>query len=103
MSPLYVLLSGHQRAGVKVNDIAGLRLSGFDPHEVGEILCGVFAEMIFEHGFVHGDPHPGLILLHLYHSILTDSRKHSSSSLSGASATPTACSVGSRPVSRAFR
>lgn len=27
------------------------------------MLVEVFAEMIFVHGFIHGDPHPGNILV----------------------------------------
>ncbi|XP_077240999.1 protein kinase superfamily protein isoform X2 [Tasmannia lanceolata] len=32
-------------------------------HKVAKALMEVFAEMIFVHGFVHGDPHPGNILV----------------------------------------
>ncbi|KAJ3206905.1 hypothetical protein HDU67_007876, partial [Dinochytrium kinnereticum] len=45
--------------GVKVNDAAGLRGLGLDPGEVGRLVCEVFAEMVFCHGVVHCDPHPG--------------------------------------------
>lgn len=31
--------------------------------QVAELLVEVFAEMVFCHGFVHGDPHPGNILV----------------------------------------
>lgn len=31
--------------------------------KVARALVEVFAEMIFVHGFVHGDPHPGNILV----------------------------------------
>lgn len=30
---------------------------------MSKALVEVFAEMIFVHGFVHGDPHPGNILV----------------------------------------
>lgn len=31
--------------------------------QVAKALIDAFAEMIFVHGFVHGDPHPGNILV----------------------------------------
>lgn len=31
--------------------------------KVAKVLVEVFAEMIFIHGFLHGDPHPGNILV----------------------------------------
>lgn len=31
--------------------------------QVGKALVDLFAEMIFIQGFVHGDPHPGNILI----------------------------------------
>ena len=31
--------------------------------QVAKALVEVFAEMIFIHGFLHGDPHPGNILV----------------------------------------
>lgn len=36
---------------------------GIKPIKVAKALVEVFAEMIFVHGFVHGDPHPGNILV----------------------------------------
>ncbi|XP_062006416.1 uncharacterized protein LOC133723571 isoform X2 [Rosa rugosa] len=32
-------------------------------HKVAKVLLEMFAEMIFIHGFLHGDPHPGNILV----------------------------------------
>ncbi|KAJ3116102.1 hypothetical protein HDU96_010396 [Phlyctochytrium bullatum] len=49
--------------GVKVNDAAGLRAIGVKPRDVGTLLCEVFAEMVFCHGVVHCDPHPGNVLV----------------------------------------
>jgi hypothetical protein len=49
--------------GVKVNDLAGLRAEGFDPALVGRELTKIFGEMVFCHGFVHCDPHPGNMLV----------------------------------------
>jgi aarF domain-containing kinase len=33
------------------------------PFQVAKVLIELFGEMIFVHGFVHGDPHPGNILV----------------------------------------
>ncbi|KAJ3102039.1 hypothetical protein HDU97_000894 [Phlyctochytrium planicorne] len=49
--------------GVKVNDAEGLRQRGLNPRDVGRLMCEVFAEMVFLHGVVHCDPHPGNILV----------------------------------------
>lgn len=49
--------------GVRCTDVDGLRRQGVDPREVAHKLSDVFAEMILRHGFFHGDPHPGNILV----------------------------------------
>ncbi|XP_047335341.1 aarF domain-containing protein kinase 1 [Impatiens glandulifera] len=49
--------------GCKVNDVESLKEFGVDPVAVANELANVFSEMIFVHGFVHGDPHPGNILV----------------------------------------
>lgn len=66
--------------GAKVTDKAYLEKHGVDGNEVMILVCvGVslmpcplqvmgklgklFSEMIFQHGFVHCDPHPGNILV----------------------------------------
>ncbi|XP_011085935.1 uncharacterized aarF domain-containing protein kinase 1 isoform X1 [Sesamum indicum] len=49
--------------GHKVNDLEFLHRMGISPLEVAKALVDVFAEMIFVHGFLHGDPHPGNILV----------------------------------------
>ncbi|GAB2287693.1 hypothetical protein Dimus_022058 [Dionaea muscipula] len=50
-------------SGSKIDDIEFLKEAGIDPIQVGKLLSEVFASMIFIHGFVHGDPHPGNILI----------------------------------------
>ncbi|KAG0628313.1 hypothetical protein M758_1G017700 [Ceratodon purpureus] len=50
--------------GCKVDDISSLEKAGVDPKEVAASLVDIFAEMIFCHGFVHGDPHPGNLLVY---------------------------------------
>ena len=49
--------------GVRVTDVEGLRAYGVDPKEIARRLSDVFTEMILRHGFFHGDPHPGNILV----------------------------------------
>lgn len=49
--------------GQKVDDVAYMKNKGIDPIKVAKVLAEVFAEMIFVHGFLHGDPHPGNILV----------------------------------------
>lgn len=49
--------------GFKVNDLKSLKKAEIDPEEVNRIMYVVFMEMIFKHGFVHCDPHPGNILV----------------------------------------
>ncbi|KAL6531002.1 hypothetical protein OROHE_014484 [Orobanche hederae] len=46
-----------------VDDLDFLNRMGINPLKVAEALIYVFAEMIFVHGFLHGDPHPGNILV----------------------------------------
>ncbi|MCL7032462.1 hypothetical protein MKW94_016965, partial [Papaver nudicaule] len=50
-------------SGNKVDDLKFLNDSGINPGKVAKALVEVFAEMIFVHGFLHGDPHPGNILV----------------------------------------
>ncbi|XP_057807290.1 uncharacterized protein LOC131021974 [Salvia miltiorrhiza] len=49
--------------GQKIDDLEYLKRMGISPLEVAKTLIDVFAEMIFVHGFLHGDPHPGNILV----------------------------------------
>lgn len=49
--------------GCKIDDLHCLLRSGLNPRKVAQTLVEVFAEMIFVHGHVHGDPHPGNILV----------------------------------------
>jgi predicted unusual protein kinase regulating ubiquinone biosynthesis (AarF/ABC1/UbiB family) len=49
--------------GVRCTDLAGLERFGVDPKDVARRLSELFAEMILTHGFFHGDPHPGNILV----------------------------------------
>lgn len=49
--------------GCKVDDLEFLKEKGINPVKVAKALVELFAEMIFVHGFLHGDPHPGNILV----------------------------------------
>ncbi len=49
--------------GVRVTDVAALRTMGVEPRAIARRLSELFAEMILVHGFFHGDPHPGNILV----------------------------------------
>lgn len=49
--------------GLKINDIQSLELEFGDPKKASQILIDAFAKMIFEHGHVHCDAHPGNILV----------------------------------------
>lgn len=54
-----VLCTEYVRGMVRCNDAEELRAAGFSPRRVGAALSGVFSEMVFVHGHVHGDPHAG--------------------------------------------
>ncbi|KAH9316547.1 hypothetical protein KI387_025174, partial [Taxus chinensis] len=49
--------------GCKIDNLECLLKAGLNPSKVAQALVEVFAEMIFVHGYVHGDPHPGNILV----------------------------------------
>ncbi|KAF8049419.1 hypothetical protein N665_2219s0006 [Sinapis alba] len=49
--------------GFKVDDVEALKRANLSSAKVAKVLVEVFAEMIFVHGFIHGDPHPGNILV----------------------------------------
>lgn len=49
--------------GVKITDLKYMKDNGIDPYQVSRRLAQVFSEMIFIHGFVHCDPHPGNVFI----------------------------------------
>lgn len=49
--------------GVRVGDRAALIAAGHDPSAVARTLNDVYAEMILRLGLLHGDPHPGNLLV----------------------------------------
>ncbi|KAG8089989.1 hypothetical protein GUJ93_ZPchr0011g28896 [Zizania palustris] len=50
-------------SGYKIDNLDSLRKADISPTKVAKALIELFGEMIFIHGFVHGDPHPGNILV----------------------------------------
>lgn len=49
--------------GVKISDIPMIEKSGIDKHEVAALLTDTYLRQILVHGFFHGDPHPGNLLV----------------------------------------
>lgn len=49
--------------GGQVNDLNYIQKNGINPYEISTKLGQLYSEMIFIHGFVHSDPHPGNILV----------------------------------------
>jgi len=49
--------------GVKISDVAALDRQGIDKHVVADLLTRCYLQQILEHGFFHGDPHPGNLLV----------------------------------------
>lgn len=47
----------------KISQLDEIKALGLAPAHVARILCEVFGEMMFVHGFVHCDPHPGNIFV----------------------------------------
>ncbi|CAG9856848.1 unnamed protein product [Phyllotreta striolata] len=49
--------------GGQVNDLKYIETNKINPFEVSDKLGKLYSKMIFIHGFVHSDPHPGNILV----------------------------------------
>lgn len=49
--------------GAKATDRAFLQANNINPRQVSTLITKIFSEMIFIHGFVHCDPHPGNLLI----------------------------------------
>lgn len=49
--------------GGQINDLKYLQRHGISGMEVTEKLGRLYSEMIFSHGFVHCDPHPGNLMV----------------------------------------
>lgn len=46
-------------SAIRLADHAAITAAGIDRAEVAERLVGAYLKQVFEHGFVHADPHPG--------------------------------------------
>ncbi|MEO1365708.1 MAG: AarF/UbiB family protein [Acidobacteriota bacterium] len=57
------VLTEENVAYIKITDVAGLRANGIEPKRVARQLYRAFMAQIFEHNFVHADPHPGNIFV----------------------------------------
>lgn len=53
------VLTEENVAYVKITDLAALRSYGIEPRQVAKRLYRTYMRMIFDHHFVHADPHPG--------------------------------------------
>ncbi|CDJ66370.1 hypothetical protein, conserved [Eimeria necatrix] len=51
--------------GVPVDDLHGVVAQGIHPLAVSEALSELYGRLIFDLGFVHADPHPGNVIVHL--------------------------------------
>jgi predicted unusual protein kinase regulating ubiquinone biosynthesis (AarF/ABC1/UbiB family) len=49
--------------GCQVSDREAIIALGLEPRQVARLLSELFCEMVFVHGFVHCDPHPGNVLV----------------------------------------
>lgn len=47
----------------KISQVDAIEALGLAPAHVARVLCEVFGEMVFVHGFVHCDPHAGNIFV----------------------------------------
>lgn len=49
--------------GIKVSDVAAIEAAGLDRREIARRGAVAFLKMVLEHGFFHGDPHPGNVMI----------------------------------------
>ena len=49
--------------GIQVTRVAEFEAAGQKPADVARKIGALYGAMIFEHGFFHGDPHPGNLLV----------------------------------------
>ncbi|KAK6913507.1 ABC1 atypical kinase-like domain [Dillenia turbinata] len=51
------------KKNLEIDDLDYMKDNGINPLKVARALVQIFAEMVFIHGFIHGDPHPGNIFV----------------------------------------
>jgi len=49
--------------GLRVDDVHGIKMAELAPLDIANTITSVFGEMIYCHGFIHCDPHPGNLLI----------------------------------------
>ncbi len=49
--------------GIKINDFAALERAGLDRRLIARRGADAFVRQVLEHGFFHGDPHPGNVFI----------------------------------------
>ncbi len=49
--------------GIKINDFAALERAGLDKRLIARRGADAFLRQVLEHGFFHGDPHPGNVFI----------------------------------------
>ena len=48
--------------GHRIDDVESMRKDGISPFRVASMVTDDIVEMIYRHGFIHCDPHPGICL-----------------------------------------
>jgi aarF domain-containing kinase len=49
--------------GVKINDVEGIKKMGIDPKAAAKLMINTLGTMVFKHGHVHCDAHPGNLMI----------------------------------------
>jgi len=49
--------------GIHINDVENLKKAGVNVQSISTQVNQMYADMIFKHGYVHCDPHPGNVLV----------------------------------------
>ncbi len=47
--------------GVPISDIEEIKRMGLDLRDVCHVMIDCFSNQIYKYGFVHSDPHPGML------------------------------------------
>lgn len=58
------LITMEQIKGFKITDKDNLEKAGYEPEDIGQKLVLSYLYQLFTHGFFHGDPHPGNLIIH---------------------------------------